>query len=111
LVAAGLVGVLLGVGLSLAADAIAGTDLSTPVPAGIATVSGIPGHHRATEGPEESGSPSPEPSGEGQGSTGAGGGSETTQPTPTETHEASDGSDGGEGSDGGGSDGSDGGDD
>jgi hypothetical protein len=57
--AAGLIGLLLGVGLSLVADAIAGDEISDPIPAWIsteterATPTGSPRHDR----PEETASP------------------------------------------------------
>jgi hypothetical protein len=83
--AAGLIGLLLGVGLSLVADALAGNDLSEPVPLGIATdaVRTTPSpsadHDRpaATQTPDRKDDHGGEPT-------------ETETPEPSETHPSSD---------------------
>jgi hypothetical protein len=112
MIAVGLIGLLLGVGLSLVADAVAGNELSDPVPLGLAT-----DHLRsprrdsppATNSPKH-GEEDDQASG---GASGAGGSTETESPPspePTPTH-ADEGSDVHEGDSSGGSQGSSGDDD
>lgn len=52
----GAIGIILGVGLSFAVDAIAGSDLSDPVPVGITSVEAT---HRTAESPEAGDSSAP----------------------------------------------------
>ena len=107
-VAAGLIGLLLGIGVSLVADAVAGNELSDPVPLGIATENlrapASPHHDR----PKETASPAHDRNDGGSG--GAGGGATETQappsPEPTET-ESGDGSGSHDDDSTGGSEGSD----
>jgi hypothetical protein len=110
-VAAGLIGLLLGIGVSLVADAVAGNELSDPVPLGIATE-----NHRAPasphdDRPKETPSPAHDQNDGGSGANaGAGGGATETQappsPEPTET-ESGDGSGSHDDDSTGGSEGSD----
>jgi hypothetical protein len=88
-VAAGLIGILLGIGLSFAADAIAGDDLSDPVPLGVVTdVGRTPSPSETAEHDRQTPSPTPgrhEDADDHHGGS-TGGGSGTQTPEPTETH-------------------------
>lgn len=114
--AAGLIGLLLGIGLSLVADAIAGDDLSDPVPLGIATepVRTTPTSSPRNDRPEATESPGDKGNDDHEGSSGSGSGETeaeaTPSPEPTESH-SEDGSGSDDDHSGGGSEGSGGDDD
>lgn len=84
----GAIGILLGVGLSFAVDAIAGSDLSDPVPLGITSVAAT---HRTAESPGPLHTSAPGPAVDDTGGEHAG----SSKGVPSGVPSASGGSDGG----------------